>query len=54
MLSELFLRKGGDIGIPEFAIFAEMIVVELAKGIGVHGVVYSEWGICVIIAQMFN
>ena len=44
MLSELFLSKGRDIGIPYFAIFSEVILVEMAKGICIHGVIYSSAG----------
>jgi len=41
-LRELLLRQGQDIGLPYLAIFREVILVEVAKGISIHRVTTSS------------
>jgi hypothetical protein len=36
MLGELSLREWGNIFIPDLAVFRKVILVEMAKGIGIH------------------
>ena len=42
MPGELLLREGGDTGVPEFAVFGEVIAVQVAEGVRVHGAACSS------------
>jgi hypothetical protein len=41
ILAELFIGKRSNIAIPNFAVYGEMIVVEITKGVCVHVAAFS-------------